>query len=134
MALSATDRELVAQRAHYRCEYCLLHQDHSAKSHHTDHIIPRKHGGSDEHNNLAWACFLCNSAKSSEVAAYDQETGQLIAIFNPRTDTWSEHFYTKDGVIEGITAKGRVTAMVLQLNRTDRVETRRILSRIDLYP
>jgi hypothetical protein len=134
MALSAALRELVALRAKQRCEYCLLHQRHSVKSHHGDHIIPRKHGGSDELDNLAWSCFLCNSAKGSEVAAYDPLTGQLVAIYNPRTDLWAEHFQIDEGTIMGITPIGRVTVMVLQLNRSDRVEVRRLLGEAELYP
>jgi 5-methylcytosine-specific restriction endonuclease McrA len=91
MALSTVLRKLVEQRADGHCEYCLLHQDYSIKSHHADHIIPRKHGGNDELDNLAWSCFLCNSAKGSEVAAYDPHTGQLVALYNPRVDLWTEH-------------------------------------------
>lgn len=28
-----------------------------------EHIVPRSHGGSDDHENLALACASCNSAK-----------------------------------------------------------------------
>ena len=134
MPLSDELREVIAKRADYRCEYCLLHQAHSVKTHHADHIIPRKHGGSDELANLAWSCFLCNSAKGSEVGAYDPLTGQLVPVYNPRTDVWNDPFRLNDGNIIGTTPVGRVTEMVLLLNRKERVEARRLLMEIDLYP
>ena len=134
MALSNAVRQLIAKRADYRCEYCLLHQDYSVKGHHGDHIIPQKHGGGDDLNNLAWACFLCNSAKGSEVAAYDPVTGQLVAVYNPRTEVWTEHFLLDNGMVVGVTPTGRVTVMVLQINRADRVEVRRLLAAVERYP
>ncbi|MEZ4619633.1 MAG: HNH endonuclease signature motif containing protein [Caldilineaceae bacterium] len=134
MSLSEELREIISKRADYRCEYCLLHQDHSVKAHHGDHIIPRKHGGTDDLDNLAWSCFLCNSAKGSEVGAYDPLTGQLVPVYNPRTDDWNEHFQLSDGKIVGLTPVGRVTEMVLLLNREDRINSRRLLMEINLYP
>lgn len=134
MPISATQRQRVATRAQYRCEYCRLHQEYSIKHHQCDHIIPRKHGGNDSDDNLAWACFLCNGSKSSEVAAYDLETGQLIPLFNPRVHDWHQHFFLEDGLIVARTAIGRVTILVLQLNRPDKVEARKILFENGLYP
>ncbi|MEZ4665022.1 MAG: HNH endonuclease signature motif containing protein [Caldilineaceae bacterium] len=134
MAISVALRARIAERAQNRCEYCRLHQDHSIKSHQCDHIIPRKHGGDDVDENLAWACFLCNSSKGSEVAAYDPKTGQLIPLFNPRLHEWAAHFFVEAGLIVARTAIGRVTILVLQLNRPDRVETRQILLNAGLYP
>lgn len=134
MSISRTQRQRLARRAQYRCEYCLLHQDYSIKSHHADHLIPRKHGGDDSDDNLAWACFICNGAKGSEVAAYDRATGQLAPLYNPRKQVWHEHFFIEDGEIIAHTACGRVTILVLQLNRADRVEVRKILMELGLYP
>jgi 5-methylcytosine-specific restriction endonuclease McrA len=46
-------RRLVAERAGYRCEYCLLHEDNSYSPHQIDHIISLKHGGRSDADNLA---------------------------------------------------------------------------------
>lgn len=46
-------RRFVAERAAYRCEYCLLHEDDSYSPHQVDHIISRKHGGQSGSDNLA---------------------------------------------------------------------------------
>jgi len=132
MAISDAQRRRVSQRANGRCEYCLLHQEHSVKKHEPDHIIPRKHGGPDSDDNLAWSCFLCNRSKGSEVAAYDTETGQLVPLFNPQKQIWQEHFSMKMGEIIAHTAVGRVTILVLQLNRPRRVEARRLLMQDEL--
>lgn len=39
-------RNLVAQRASYLCEYCLVAEVHRSSRYQVDHIISEKHGGS----------------------------------------------------------------------------------------
>jgi hypothetical protein len=48
----------------------------------------------------------------------DSETGEIVKLFNPRTQIWSEHFFwTKDGLqIVGKTPTGRATVKVLHLS------------------
>jgi hypothetical protein len=127
--VSAQQREAVRQRANDRCEYCRLPERASLHSHHVDHIISQKHDGSDELDNLAWACLQCNVNKSSDVAAYDRETGELTPLFNPRTQEWSKHFEMddRDGEIVGKTPVGRVTIRLLQINHPDQIIARRLL-------
>lgn len=134
MAISLRQRQKLSQRANQQCEYCLLHEEHTANKHEPDHIIPQKHGGVDTDNNLAWACFHCNRFKGSEVAAFDQQTGELTWLFNLRQDSWREHFLVENGFIWPQTAVGRVTALVLQLNRPARVQVRAMLAQAELYP
>jgi len=50
-------RRLVAERAAYRCEYCLLPQAVALHQHEPDHIVPLQHGGETHENNLALACL-----------------------------------------------------------------------------
>ena len=66
-AVSTGLRELVADRAAYRCEYCLLPASAAFHSHEPDHIIPRQHGGLTDATNLAFACFRCNRYKGPNV-------------------------------------------------------------------
>ncbi len=124
MPISIRQRQQLSKRADHKCEYCLLHEDHSVKKHEVDHIIPRKHGGKDRIDNLAWACFLCNRFKGSEVVAFDQETGELTPLFNPRQHQWQDHFSFESGLIKPQSKIGRVTVLVLQLNRPGRVQIR----------
>ena len=134
MPISIRQRQQLSERAHYKCEYCLLHEDHGIKKHEPDHIIPQKHGGKDDQDNLAWACFQCNRFKGSEVAAFDQETGELTPLFNPRQHQWQDHFLLESGLIKPKTTIGRVAVLVLQLNRPGRVQVRAKLAEVGLYP
>jgi hypothetical protein len=76
--------------------------------------------------------LLCNLG--SEVGALDVETGQLVPLFNPRRQIWDEHFALNGATIEPLTDVGRVTVLVLQLNRPERVEGREYLIQAGLYP
>ena len=126
--IDAATKRHVRQRAHQRCEYCGLHQDHSPLAAlQIEHINPKKHGGSDEGENLALACIDSNLAKSSNIAGRDPETSQLTLLFNPRQDRWDEHFES-DGVhIVGRTAIGRTTVFVLLMNSDYQLELRATL-------
>ena len=79
--MDAATRDIVRKRANYRCEYCGLHEDQSPLAAlHIEHILPRKHGGTDHLENLALACIDCNLHKGSNVAGYDPETKQLTEL------------------------------------------------------
>jgi hypothetical protein len=51
----------------------------------------------------------------------DSTTGELTRLFNPRTDTWNQHFLIQAGRVIGLTPVGRTTANVLNMNRPDHV-------------
>lgn len=124
----------MAERAGYRCEYCLLHEDDSYSPHQVDHIIARKHGGLSTLENLAYACLRCNAWKGSDIGSRDPATGQFVSLFNPREDNWGDHFKLDGFVIEPLTPQGRVTARLLQLNIDKRVVERRALMLVGRYP
>jgi hypothetical protein len=77
---------------------------------HLDHIIPLAPGGSDDEANPRLACPIRNGHKSDKAAA--------IALFNPRTQAWTEHFCWEDrGLrVSGLTAIGRTTVAALHLD------------------
>jgi 5-methylcytosine-specific restriction endonuclease McrA len=123
--MEATLRNLVRQRAGNRCEYCRLHQTHVPYStFHIDHIIPRKHGGSDNPSNLALACNRCNRHKGSNLTGIDPESGTIIPLFHPRNDTWVDHFAFREALIVGLTPIGRATVYVLNINARERMQLR----------
>jgi hypothetical protein len=99
-----------------------------------DHIVASKHGGKTEEANLAWACFLCNRFKGSDIASIDSETGEVVRLSNPRVDEWHAHFRLDEGRIVALTPVGRVTAFLLQFNLPENVVFRRALSRRKRYP
>ncbi len=125
MSIPRSLRAAVRERAAYRCEYCRLPEDLDQFPHHIDHIRAVKHDGSSEINNLALACFECNTSKGSNIAAYDPETGQLVPLFNPRTQDWPEHFILDGFRIRGTTPEGRATSHILNMNDPSQIDARR---------
>jgi hypothetical protein len=127
--MTRNTREFVRQRANRCCEYCRIHEDDDlVLPFHVEHIRARKHGGGDDPANLALACHHCNLHKGPNLSGIDSETSAIVPLFNPRTDSWPDHFTEKSGVITGRTPVGRATVAVLSMNRTDRVRLRRALS------
>lgn len=133
MKISAELRAEVVQRAIFRCEYCLLHEDDAAFSHEVDHIISRQHGGEAIADNLAYACLVCNRHKGSNIASV-APSGNLVPLFNPRLAQWNDHFRLNGAVIEPLDPVGEVTARVLRLNITERVMRRMVLQQLRRYP
>ena len=118
-------RQFVRQRAEDRCEYCRLRQEHAPLwRHQIEHIIAVKHGGSDDLDNLAWTCVRCNLSKSSNLSGIDKVTGQVVKLFNPRTQSWLDHFAYRGAEILGLTPTGRATVAVLNMNEPKRLELR----------
>lgn len=119
-------RRLVRDRAKDTCEYCLIPEQVALVPHQVDHVIAEKHGGQTNEANLALACALCNKYKGSDLASVDTLTGEIIRLYQPRCDRWSEHFRLVDGEMVPTTAIGRVTIKLLQLNRPTRILERRL--------
>lgn len=132
--IPAALRRRVRQRARERCEYCQLHQDDVPLIHQIDHIIPRKHGGSTAYFNLALACLACNRAKGSDLTSLDPATDVITPLFNPRVQTWTDHFTLAGPQIIGLTAVGRATVVLLRLNDARRVVQRQLLIDVGRYP
>jgi hypothetical protein len=120
-------RRQVYKRAQGCCEYCLIPDVATFTSHEIDHIIAEKHGGLTKSENLALSCAACNKYKGSDLASIDPETEEIVALYNPRKNIWTENFRPSGGEFVPLTASGRVTASLLQLNRSDRVKERQIL-------
>jgi hypothetical protein len=111
----------------------LLRAVNSVLPHEVDHIRAKKHRGSHSLENTCYACAYCNSAKGSDVASYDDETGELLPLFNPRSDDWSNHFYWQGPLLIGKTATGRATISLLRINAVARIEHRRLLMEAGTY-
>lgn len=123
--MNESAKVLVRSRAEHRCEYCQLHQDDSPLAAlHIEHIIPKKHGGSDDVTNLALACIDCNLHKGPNLTGIDPETGEVTELFHPRQQRWSDHFEWNGNYLVGKTAIGRTTIRVLDINSDDRIGLR----------
>jgi hypothetical protein len=120
-------RRLVEDRDQNRCEYCLLPAQIAFFSHEIDHIIAEKHNGQTNAENLAYTCWRCNRHKGSDLGSFDPETKDFCFLFNPRNAVWDEHFNLEDVTIVGLTAIGRTTVHLLQLNSPERLAERQNL-------
>jgi len=122
----------VALRAHRRCEYCLIREEDTAFRPQVDHIVSRKHGGNSLPENLAYACVLCNRRKSGDVASVDK--GQLVRLFHPRQDLWTDHFQIDGSSIRALTEVGAATSKLLHFNVPERRAERALLQALGSYP
>lgn len=127
-------RRDVIDRAGGRCEYCLVHQDDVIASHQIDHVVAEKHGGPTTADNLALSCMLCNLRKGTDLSSIDPDSGLVVTLFNPRSQSWSDHFEIVGYEILGLTPEGRTTVEFLQLNFDERVAERRQLMIAGRYP
>jgi hypothetical protein len=132
--LSPEIRQIVASRANFVCEYCLIAEEDAYFRFQVEHIISRKHGGSSDLDNLALACVFCNRYKGSDIASLAPETGELIRFYNPRADRWREHFQLNGVLIESLTGISEATVRILQMNHNDQILERQVLSNRGRYP
>jgi len=126
--MNAALRQRVQERAGDQCEYCHLRQEHQPLcKFHVEHIVPRQHGGLDDVENLALACFHCNLQKGTNLTGIDPESNRTVRLFHPRKDRWPDHFVWQGVELKGLTAIGRVTGRVLKVNAPRRLELRATL-------
>ena len=127
-------RQLVHNRANGHCEYCHMQARFAVKRHEVDHVRAEKHGGKSIEANMCLSCFECNRHKGSDLTSIDTLTGEITPLFNPRQDNWDDHFRLNGALIEPLTAVGRATVFLLQMNNEDVVDDRQTLIRSGRYP
>jgi diadenosine tetraphosphate (Ap4A) HIT family hydrolase/5-methylcytosine-specific restriction endonuclease McrA len=74
--ISGTDRYEVLKRAGFRCELCGVSADE--RSLEVDHILPRRHGGTDDRSNLQALCYRCNANKGARDATDFREVRERM--------------------------------------------------------
>src|ERR1035437_4617602 len=83
--------------------------------------------------NLALACHRCNLCKGPNLTGFDRQSGRIVPLFPPRRDRWTEPFAWRGPRIEGLTAIGRATVLVLGMNDARRLDLRaELLARREL--
>ncbi len=125
--MDAPTRIFVQQRSGNRCEYCGMPQDATPFiPFHVEHIIARQHveADSNDPSRLAFSCDRCNAYKGPNISSVDPATGEVVQLFNPRTDVWSDHFVASKGFVIGLSSVGRATSRLLNMNHPRRVELR----------
>ena len=126
----------VRQRAKLLCEYCHASEQWQYVSFTVDHVVPLTKGGANSIDNLALACFHCNRQKSDKIVAFDEQSLSEVPLFNPRIDSWQEHFIwsTDTLLIIDLTSTGRATVVALAFNRTRIINIRAADREIRRHP
>lgn len=126
-------RRLVHARAAGCCEYCRTCDINTGQQMHIEHINP--HAG-DTPDNLCLACANCNLSKGTATSAFDDVSGAVAALFNPRIQNWTDHFEWINGgtQVRGLTATGRATLVRLKMNQPRVVRARQNWVRAGTHP
>lgn len=135
-SLSNAYRIFVRTRAKGHCEYCMSRDDCSTNPFDTEHIISTAHNGTDELDNLAYACSGCNGYKFTKIEGYDTVSERFVSLFNPRTQLWNDHFFWNNTatLIVGKTPIGRATIDTLKMNRPPLINLRKAMVLLGIHP
>jgi hypothetical protein len=127
---------VVARRAGHRCEYCRAPEAIFNFPFEVEHVVPVSRDGRTEEANLALACRSCNLYKSDHLTGLDEVTGDRVQLFDPRRDSWDEHFSVdrESGAIQGQTPSGRATVGRLRMNAPVQQVARKQWMRLGLFP
>jgi len=119
------DRLLEADNRH--CVYCTTNEANTGQPMTVDHITPQAQGGETTFDNLCFACRRCNEFKGRTTHAQDPLTAEIVALFHPRQQSWSDHFqWNETGTaLTGLSAVGRATIVALNMNNPLIVDARR---------
>lgn len=101
-----------------------------------EHLTPEAAGGPTTRENLWLACTRCNDFKGDRIEVADPVSGEIVALYNSRTQVWGEHFgWLPDGArIEGRTPTGRATVEALRLNNEFIITARRFWVEAGRWP
>lgn len=128
-------RDFVTRRANGFCEYCQANQA-IVMDMEIDHIVPESRDGRTDAANLCLSCPGCNQHKLNFETGIDPESSLTVTLFNPRTQSWNEHFRWDDSgaVLVGLTPTGRATVNRLKINRANAVSARKTWVSVGLHP
>lgn len=129
-------QELVRTRALGRCEYCQTSERVTGLRCQVDHILPLSQGGATAEENLCLACSACNGHKQARSAGFDPQTGETVALYNPRQQAWQQHFAWSDDRAEiiGLTSTGWATVVALEMKDPLMVTARSLWVGMGVHP
>jgi HNH endonuclease len=121
MSVSNLLRAQVRRRAECACEFCGISETNSGNQLTIDHFRPRSKSGSDDLENLIYACNACNQYKQD----YWPRTETSPRLWNPRQEPAGQHFLEQaDGQLTPLTPTGEFTINRLRLNRSQLIAAR----------
>lgn len=106
-----------------RCGYCGVSETFVGGELEIDHFHPLSAGGSDEVENLVYACTACNRFKGDYAPASDSPDS--LRLLRPMSDDIDAHITeTSHGRLVGITPRGWLHIQRLHLNRPQLIAMR----------
>jgi hypothetical protein len=123
MAISPENRRAVREQYHFSCGYCGVSEIDAGSELEIDHFQPTSKGGSDELDNLVYACPACNRNKASYWPLSD--ASPYMRLLHPLADSLNLHItLLQDGHLAGLTPRGWFHIDWLHLNRPQLVAMR----------
>ena len=105
----------------FRCGYCGVSEMEVGAELTIDHFHPRSRGGSDDMDNLVYACHACNEFKGDH-----WEPDTVEHILHPLRDELGRHLAEElHGALVGLTPTGQFHIDRLRLNRPGLILRRR---------
>lgn len=124
MAISDEERKVVRAKYNLCCGYCGVSELDVGSELEIDHFQPSSQGGSDELDNLVYACPACNRNKASYW--HSSDSPPHMHLLHPLTDSLSPHLtLLQDGHMAGLTPRGWFHIEWLHLNRPQLIAMRR---------
>lgn len=118
------------------CAYCRTAEVLTVTTFEFEHITPRSAGGETVFENLCLACPSCNRYKAQRQTASDPSTEQIVPLFHPHLQLWTDHFAWSEDAAEiiGLTPVGRATISALKMNRPQLIRVRRMWVKMGEHP
>ena len=122
--------EAVRERFQRACGYCGVTEITVGGELTLDHYRPRAAGGSDDWDNLVYACVRCNQYKG-DFWPDSTDLADARRILHPGVDDIAGHVVTDEntGYLHGLTPTGVFHIALLRLNRSQLV-THRLAQRL----
>jgi len=125
-------RELFANS----CAYCRTAEALTVTTFEFEHITPRSAGGATVLENLCLSCPSCNRYKAHREKALDPISAEIVPLFHPQLQVWTDHFAWNEYGTEviGRTPVGRATVTTLKMNRPQVMGVRRMWVEMGEHP
>src|SRR5438105_3385620 len=134
MAVPEALSRAVRSRAHGRCEYCFMHESVQGATFDVEHVNQQSKGGESTLDTLALPRQDATRIKPAGQQPLIHLQAEQVPLFHPVQQRWSEHFRFKGCEVEGRTAVGRATVVMLDLNHFRRQRIRQVEEVFGLYP
>jgi HNH endonuclease len=118
------------------CAYCRTAEALTVTTFEFEHITPRSAGGESMLENLCLSCPSCNRYKAQRQTARDPLTEEMVSLFHPQLQAWTDHFAWSEDATEtiGLTPIGRATIAALKINRPQMIRVRQMWVKMGEHP